>query len=189
TRPTTDSGDRQPTTRPRRNDKCFQCGEYGHIARYCDKRSVDNQEHLRRPRSVKHYEIEGDDNYELEEYDKVYNTNVTRKVERPPKRRIEHSDDGEQRARRKPDRVPPTEVEIHEDEPMDLDLEEIPKPRRKREPSVVDSLASYNIADDVLALKSNITLGQLLQYPNQRRNLAKILRRPVQQPQETNYVT
>ncbi|CAG8778861.1 8307_t:CDS:2, partial [Acaulospora morrowiae] len=164
TRPTAESGDRQPATRPRKNDKCFQCGEYGHIARYCDKRPVDNQEHLRRPRSVKHYELEGDDDYEIEEYD-------------------------EQRARRKPDRVPSTEVEIHEDELMDLDLEEIPKLRKKRGPSVVDSLTSYNIADDVLTLKSNITLGQLLQYPNQCRNLAKILRRPVQQPQETNYVT
>ncbi|CAG8720850.1 18446_t:CDS:2, partial [Acaulospora morrowiae] len=72
TRPTAESGDRQPATRPRRNDKCFQCGK-----------------------NVKHYEIEGDDDYEIEEYDKVYNTNVTRKVGRPLKRRIEHSNDGE----------------------------------------------------------------------------------------------
>ncbi|CAG8658826.1 13685_t:CDS:2, partial [Acaulospora morrowiae] len=133
TRPTADSRDRQPTTRPRRDDKCFQCREYGHITRYCNKRSVNNQEHLRRPRSIKHYELEGDDDYEIEEYDEMYNTNVTQKVGRPPKRRIEHSNDGEQRARRKPNRVPPTEIEIHEDKPIDLDLEKIPKPRRKRE--------------------------------------------------------
>ncbi|CAG8722717.1 3310_t:CDS:2, partial [Acaulospora morrowiae] len=59
--------------------------------------------------SVKHYEIEGDDNYKIEEYDEIYNINVTRKVGRPPKKRIEHSDNSEQRARRKSDRVPPTE--------------------------------------------------------------------------------
>ncbi|CAG8703221.1 2210_t:CDS:2, partial [Acaulospora morrowiae] len=70
---------------------------------------TDNQEHLRRPRNVKHYEIEGNDDYEIKEYYEVYNTNVTRKVERPPKRRIEYSNDSEQRARKKPDRVPPTE--------------------------------------------------------------------------------
>ncbi|CAG8502853.1 14590_t:CDS:2, partial [Acaulospora morrowiae] len=80
TRPTTDSGDQQSATRPRRNDKYFQCGK--------------------------------DDDYEIEEYNEVYNTNITRKIGRPLKRRIEHLDDGEQRARKKPDRISPTEEAI-----------------------------------------------------------------------------
>ncbi|CAG8756452.1 8452_t:CDS:2 [Cetraspora pellucida] len=51
-------------------------------------------------------------------------------------------------------------------------------PCRKRGPSIIDKIELYNIANDLLAAKSNAMFGQLLQYPNQKRNLAKALRRP-----------
>ncbi|CAG8733271.1 12367_t:CDS:2, partial [Cetraspora pellucida] len=48
----------------------------------------------------------------------------------------------------------------------------------KRGPSIVDKIELYDIANDLLAAKSNAMFGQLLQYPNQKRNLARALRRP-----------
>ena len=61
-------------------------------------------------------------------------------------------------------------------------MEEVDAPvrklRRKRDPSVIDQLAPYNVAEDILNLPASATIGQMLQYPNQRRNLAKVLRRP-----------
>ncbi|CAG8542574.1 4497_t:CDS:2, partial [Scutellospora calospora] len=52
------------------------------------------------------------------------------------------------------------------------------KSKRKRGPSIVDSLTPYDVAEDLLSLPTSATLGQLLQYPNQRKNLAKLLKRP-----------
>ncbi|CAG8715333.1 16228_t:CDS:1, partial [Acaulospora morrowiae] len=55
-------------------------------------------------------------------------------------------------------------------------------------PSVVDSLELYDIPDDILSLTSIATLGQLLKYPDQRRNLSRILKRPLP-PTEANYAS
>src|ERR1700748_3636959 len=81
---------------------------------------------------------------------------------------------------------------------MDLDENETPetvptpiitpkKQRMKSKPSIIDNLPSYDISEDILSHKSNATLGQILQYPNQRRNLVKILRHP-KESQTVNYV-
>ncbi|CAG8617805.1 5776_t:CDS:2, partial [Cetraspora pellucida] len=50
------------------------------------------------------------------------------------------------------------------------------KPKQKRGPSVIDTVLPYNVADDILSLPTNATVGQILQYRNQRKNLAKILK-------------
>ncbi|RIA94317.1 hypothetical protein C1645_818239, partial [Glomus cerebriforme] len=63
-----------------------------------------------------------------------------------------------------------------------------PKPKTKRGPSVIEQLPPYNIADDILTQKANVTLGQMLQLPKQCRNFAEIIRRPAIQPTETNYI-
>ena len=52
---------------------------------------------------------------------------------------------------------------------------------------MVDIMKPYDIADDILQLLARATLGQMLQYPNQRRNLVKILKRP-KQTVATNYL-
>ncbi|RIB21685.1 hypothetical protein C2G38_2175946 [Gigaspora rosea] len=62
--------------------------------------------------------------------------------------------------------------------PMAQDLTLLNKTKRKCRPSKIDSLNPYNVADDILALPTSATVGQILQYPNQRRNLAKILKWP-----------
>ncbi|CAG8826663.1 38096_t:CDS:2, partial [Gigaspora margarita] len=58
------------------------------------------------------------------------------------------------------------------------------EPRRKQEPSIIDKLFSYNVAEDIMNALENIIVGQLLQYANQRNNLAKALRRLYSQPKK-----
>src|SRR5688572_3721708 len=63
--------------------------------------------------------------------------------------------------------------------PVEMEVESTPKQKpvkRARNPSRIDNLASYNIADDILSKQSSATLGQWLQIPAQKRNLANALR-------------
>ena len=80
-------------------------------------------------------------------------------------------------------------MEIEESEPEEprVSLMKPKKPKMKTQPSVVDQLSPYDIADDILGLPAKATLGQMLQYPNQRKNLVKVLKRP-KQTVETNYL-
>ncbi|RIA99835.1 hypothetical protein C2G38_2237371 [Gigaspora rosea] len=89
---------------------------------------------------------------------------------------------------RKTVRIPP-EQEKEQDINPSIAQESISlkKMKRKRGPSKIDSLTPYNVADDILHLPTSITVGQLLQYPNQRRNLAKILKRSAIS-KETNFL-
>ncbi|CAG8753653.1 9547_t:CDS:1, partial [Funneliformis mosseae] len=62
----------------------------------------------------------------------------------------------------------------------EMEVESTPKQKltkRTRNPSRIDNLAPYNIADDILSKQSSATLGQWLQILAQRRNLANALRR------------
>ncbi|CAG8697065.1 2782_t:CDS:2, partial [Cetraspora pellucida] len=61
------------------------------------------------------------------------------------------------------------------------------KSKRKLGPSMIETLKPYNITNDILSLPTSATVGQILQYSNQRRNLAKILKRTVLLS-ETNFV-
>ncbi|CAG8775022.1 3723_t:CDS:1, partial [Ambispora leptoticha] len=75
--------------------------------------------------------------------------------------------------------------------PMSIEESSTPLPSKrivnKRLPSVVDKLDPYNIAEDLLSMQARATYGQLLQYPNQRRNLAKAVRRTKAPTTEANY--
>ncbi|CAG8711576.1 4588_t:CDS:1, partial [Funneliformis mosseae] len=60
-----------------------------------------------------------------------------------------------------------------------MEVESTPKQKptkRAQNPSRIDNLAPYNIADDILSKQSSATLEQWLQIPAQRRNLANALR-------------
>ena len=57
----------------------------------------------------------------------------------------------------------------------------------KSQPSEIDNLDPYNIANDIFSMPASATLGQMLQNPSQRRNLVKILKRP-KKVVETNYL-
>ena len=54
-------------------------------------------------------------------------------------------------------------------------------------PSVIEQIPSYQISDDILNMQSSAKIGQLLKYPDQKRDFVRILRRPPK-IQETNYV-
>ncbi|CAG8762429.1 11529_t:CDS:1, partial [Cetraspora pellucida] len=73
--------------------------------------------------------------------------------------------------------------------PISVDPPQVP--RRKRGPSVVDNLEPYNIVQDLLNMKANVSYGQMLQYPDQKRHLANAMKRPLvpvatQDPEPTN---
>ncbi|CAG8754457.1 4043_t:CDS:1, partial [Funneliformis mosseae] len=64
--------------------------------------------------------------------------------------------------------------------PIEMEVEPTPKQKpvkKTRNPSRIDNLAPYNIADDILSKQSSATLRQWLQISAQRRNLANALRR------------
>jgi hypothetical protein len=48
-------------------------------------------------------------------------------------------------------------------------------------------MTPYDISQDILNMQSSAKIGQMLKYPDQKRNLTKILKRPAQQ-KETNHV-
>ena len=52
---------------------------------------------------------------------------------------------------------------------------------------MIEVMKPYDIANNILQLPARATLGQMLQYSNQRRNLVKILKRP-KQTVATNYL-
>ncbi|CAG8854031.1 16761_t:CDS:2, partial [Gigaspora margarita] len=82
-----------------------------------------------------------------------------------------------------------TEYEPEEEDAFVLPLS---RHQPRRDPSVVDKLDPYNVAEDILSMQASATIGQLLQYPNQRRNLAQVLKRPmvveIEPDMETNVV-
>src|SRR5215470_4927127 len=47
-------------------------------------------------------------------------------------------------------------------------------------------MPNYNISEDILNMQVSAKLGQLLKYPDQKRNVAKILKRT--KPKETNLI-
>jgi len=57
--------------------------------------------------------------------------------------------------------------------------------KQLRRPSVIDQIPDYDIANDILQTKANVTLGQMLRIPKQRTNFSKLLKRPSQNPNES----
>ncbi|CAG8661664.1 16912_t:CDS:2 [Cetraspora pellucida] len=54
-----------------------------------------------------------------------------------------------------------------------------PRPRQKRESSIINKLVPYDVSDDIINSRANVTLGQILQYPDQCQKLAKVLKCPL----------
>ncbi|CAG8469669.1 6930_t:CDS:2, partial [Dentiscutata heterogama] len=174
--------------RPRREIVCYRCGEKGHIARHCmsEKKYQEPKEEERRPtdnvRRVNYCEYEENELYVVDKRKQQVQPDTPEK--RP---RLQPESKWDNRLRTRPENEPlQANVEDHV-EPMRLDESRpIKKPKRKRGTSVIDKLVPYNIAEDLLNSRANATYGQLLQYPNQRSNLAQVLRRPLvaQEPKE-----
>ncbi|CAG8616882.1 11747_t:CDS:2, partial [Scutellospora calospora] len=60
------------------------------------------------------------------------------------------------------------EIEINND-PININSTSINKAKKKLSPSLVDTLKLNNVTDNILSLLTSATVGQILQYPNQKR--------------------
>jgi hypothetical protein len=107
---------------------------------------------------------------------KPYTTN--RKEQKEKVKRSESAKEFNLRSRK--NTTQPMEVEdpfVHyQPPPVQPTSSKSKKPKMKSQPSVVDQLTPYDVLEDILKLQSTATVGQMLQYPNQRKNLVKILK-------------
>ncbi|CAG8630142.1 10896_t:CDS:2, partial [Cetraspora pellucida] len=193
----------RPPTRVNVMVTCYQCSEKGHYAREClteRETLVPRERRPTQPIQVLRHEVEAyygciDDGYDNEREifvaDERYHSYNLRNDNHSPNSKSQW--EGQLRSRSNANNQP---REIKETYPLidDKDLMQYNNdtlltraPRRKRVSLIIDSLAPYNVADDILTKTASATVGQMLQYPTQCRNLAKAPRRP-QIVEETNYV-
>ena len=162
--------------------RCYNCNEIGHFAKNCLSEKKLQQQN-RRNVSYVEYDNEGDSEYEV--YEAIRNkpnnrTTPMRKPGRPPKTTSTPVKIQE------PEVLVDFEEDPFEDDGQDIEMKtetpkKIVKPkvtRVKRQPSVIDQLPHYDISSDILNAPANVKIGQMLQYPDQKKNLAKILKRP-----------
>jgi hypothetical protein len=168
---------------------CFCCQEKGHYSKECmsekpvyrrksDKREASYVGVYTDSEEEEIEEVEEEEVYALPR-NKPYTTNrkTARQLEAERKRQSESRRELNLRSRKPVDEF------------MEVETPQIitptPKKKVKRGPSQIDQMPPYNVMQDLLQMPSSAKIGQLLQYPNQRRNLAQGLRRP--KIQETNY--
>ncbi|GBC24699.2 retroviral aspartyl protease family protein [Rhizophagus irregularis DAOM 181602=DAOM 197198] len=202
--------------RPRtdiRDIECYRCGEKGHYARDCMSERNARRPQRRDAYYLETYEETYDsyDNYYKDEYYQDYYDNnyeeaeayvTTRSRSQPttnyrPKPKqpraveniISSESQQEQRLRRP---QPRQNINI----PMDEVIETTATPavplkrtvkRTPRMPSIIEQMPPYRISDDILNMPSSAKIGQLLKYNDQKKDFARILRRPPK-TQKTNYV-
>lgn len=202
--------------RPRtdiRDIECYRCGEKGHYARDCMSERNARRPQRRDAHYLETYEETYDsyDNYyEDEYYQDYYDDNyeeaeayvTTRSRSQPttnyrPKPKqpraveniISSESQQEQRLRRP---QPRQNINIPMDEVIETTATPAVPPKRTvkrtpRMPSIIEQMPPYRISDDILNMPSSAKIGQLLKYNDQKKDFARILRRPPK-TQETNYV-
>ncbi|GBC18044.2 hypothetical protein GLOIN_2v1843776 [Rhizophagus irregularis DAOM 181602=DAOM 197198] len=202
--------------RPRtdiRDIECYRCGEKGHYARDCMSERNARRPQRRDAHYLETYEETYDsyDNYyEDEYYQDYYDDNyeeaeayvTTRSRSQPttnyrPKPKqpraveniISSESQQEQRLRRP---QPRQNINIPMDEVIETTATPAVPPKRTvkrtpRMPSIIEQMPPYRISYDILNMPSSAKIGQLLKYNDQKKDFARILRRPPK-TQETNYV-
>ena len=188
-----------PRSTPQRSQIiCYKCNEPGHIARDClsekfVKPRSNNSAPNRRINYIEASDEEEEDEEEIysgmrgrprNDRSKPYETN--RNITKEKTKKSESAKELNLRTRRIIPDPMETEEESEEIIPP-IVPPKVQKPRMKSQPSIIDQLSPYDISEDILKMQSHATLGQMLQYPSQRRNLVKILKRP-KRTAETNYL-
>jgi hypothetical protein len=175
--------------------RCYNCNETGHFARDC--LSEKKQHQYRKNVSYIEYDSEVN-NEEYEVYEAIRNKPTTRttplqKPGRPPKTPAPKVKFNPEVKYKEPEIVvdfeeDPFDETINDVEMKDDTPKKVNKPkvqRTKRQPSVIDQLPHYDVSGDILNSPANVKIGQMLRYPDQRRNLTKILKRS---PTPSNYI-
>ncbi|CAG8510750.1 31934_t:CDS:2 [Gigaspora margarita] len=150
--------------------KCYNCSKIEHAAKNCMSEKTkylypdQRKDNYNKTKTISFCEIEETNNNEVYMLDNI-TSQKTKKCLADPK----------------------WEGKLRKESTSVQDPTPLNKTKGKRRLSKIDSLNPYNVADDILALPTSATVGQNLQYPNQRRNLAKILKCPVNL-KETNFL-
>ncbi|RHZ81480.1 hypothetical protein Glove_120g231 [Diversispora epigaea] len=181
--------------------KCYTCEEQGHFARDClsEKVPYNRSRNKRNVSYVEQADSENEEEYEiLETVRNKVNTRTTsiRKPGKSPKqsapKTVFPKTPHPKVKIQEPKIVVNFEKNPYDKEDSDIEMKETPAkvtkpstafakpkvPKTKRLPSVIDQLTLYDISEDILKMASSTKIGQLLKYPDQKRNLIKILRRP-----------
>ena len=140
---------------------CFRCEEKGHIARKCLSEKVMPQENWR---------SKNNDANKRE-------VNMLEQEVFPAIRRKRSESQRETTTRRT--RSKPNEpMEISEEIPETIVNNTTSTPRRRipRGPSILDNIEPYNIWDDLVNVKANVNIGQMMQCREQQRKLLQIMR-------------
>ena len=176
---------------------CYNCEEKGHYARDClaEKQPTMGQYKQmtqdNRRKNINYIGIEDDD------VDEVYITRTPRNQPYSTNRKqakFSNKNSEFQREFKLRNRtVMPDEPDTQMDEipveiPIDVPVTKRtkPKPKFKTYPSVIEQIEPYDVSTDILNMKSSATIGQWLQLPAQRKNLAKILQKKKKPITEAN---
>lgn len=175
------------------NHRCYIYSEKSHLACSCrNKRNPRNgpsNTGSRENRRVNMAWVNTGGDYSSDEEQVYARTRKHPKLYNTKRRSLKEKRSESQREFNLRCRMKSDPMQVENDHPT----REIPekKLKSKRQASVIDQVTLYDVLEDILSMQSSATIAQMLQYPNQRRNLAKILRHNPQftRTTEINHMT
>ena len=179
---------------PKSDIKCYNCGERGHYQSQClseKKKTYKNQnvnmiEMESEPEEVSDtkyepvYEAyEGSDEEEVfitTRSGKTYPYIINRKEQKEKQKAVNKRSESQKEIRILKPKIKQYDKMQIDDVPK---LKQVAKPKMKRQPSVIDQVAPYDISQDILNMQASGTIAQWLQYPDQKKKFANIIKRSI----------